>query len=58
MKSTNKSLTKRSAWKSLATHFKETSKLHLRDLFANDNYKEFVGIFERAKRSAGWTDAA
>jgi glucose-6-phosphate isomerase len=36
MKSAIKSLTRRPAWKALATHFKEISNWHLRDLFAND----------------------
>jgi glucose-6-phosphate isomerase len=39
MKSDIKSLTRRSAWKSLAKHFNEMSKLHLRDLFANDAHR-------------------
>jgi glucose-6-phosphate isomerase len=51
MKSITKSLTSRSAWKALATHFKEISKLHLRDLFANDAQRgerltsEAVGLY-------------
>src|SRR6266404_2441728 len=36
MKTTIKPLTKRNAWTTLATHFKEVRELHLRDLFAQD----------------------
>src|SRR5262245_40266300 len=36
MKSAIKTLTRRPAWKALATHHKEMSNWHLRDLFAND----------------------
>ena len=36
MKKTVKSLTRQTAWKSLAAHSKEIKKLHLRDLFAKD----------------------
>jgi glucose-6-phosphate isomerase len=39
MKSAIKSLPKRSAWKALAKHYKEISKLHLRDLFAKDEQR-------------------
>jgi glucose-6-phosphate isomerase len=51
MKSITKSLTRRPAWKALTTHFKEISKLHLRDLFANDAQRgerltaEAVGLY-------------
>src|SRR5215510_3476725 len=36
MKSSIKSLTRRPAWKALATHYKEMNDWHLRDLFADD----------------------
>jgi len=36
MKTTNKSLTQRPAWKALAAHHKAIKKLHLRDLFAEN----------------------
>jgi glucose-6-phosphate isomerase len=36
MKSAIKPLTRRPAWKALATHFKEMNNWHLRDLFADD----------------------
>src|SRR5262249_28118386 len=36
MKSDVKPLTKRPAWKALATHYKEMNDRHLRDLFADD----------------------
>src|SRR5215475_4937274 len=36
MKSVTKSLTRQSAWKALATHYKEMGDWHLRDLFADD----------------------
>src|SRR5215475_10830836 len=36
MKSVTKSLTRRPAWKALATHYKEMGNWHLRDLFADD----------------------
>jgi glucose-6-phosphate isomerase len=51
MKSTTKSLTRRSAWKALATHFKEINNWHLRDLFADDAQRgerltaEAVGLY-------------
>jgi glucose-6-phosphate isomerase len=44
-------LTKRTAWKALSSHYEEISKLHLRDLFANDPARgqrmtaEDVGLF-------------
>src|SRR5262244_1548243 len=36
MKSASKTLTRRPAWKALATHYKEMGHWHLRDLFADD----------------------
>jgi glucose-6-phosphate isomerase len=51
MKSAIKSLTRRPAWKALATHFKEISNWHLRDLFAKDAQRgqrltaEAVGVY-------------
>jgi len=36
MKSVTKPLTRRPAWKALATHYKEMADWHLRDLFADD----------------------
>src|SRR5882672_10600124 len=51
MKSAVKSLTRRPAWKALATHYKETSNWHLRDLFADDAKRgeqltaEAVGLY-------------
>jgi glucose-6-phosphate isomerase len=51
MKSAIKSLTRRPAWKALATHFKEMSNWHLRDLFAGDAQRgerlaaEAVGVY-------------
>src|SRR5215475_13601771 len=51
MKSATKALTSRPAWKALATHYKQMSKLHLRDLFANDAQRgqqltvEAVGVY-------------
>ncbi len=51
MKSAINTLTRRSTWKALATHFKEMSKLHLHDLFANDAQRgerlaaEAVGLY-------------
>src|SRR5215467_2396679 len=46
-----KPLTKRAAWKALASHYKDLSKLHLRDLFAADTQRgqrltaEAVGLY-------------
>src|SRR5262245_39158275 len=51
MKSESKPLTSRPAWKSLATHYKEMNKWHLRDLFAGDPQRgerltaEAVGLY-------------
>ena len=51
MKSAVKSLTRRPAWKALATHYKEISNWHLRDLFADDAMRgeqltaEAVGLY-------------
>src|SRR6516162_1870575 len=51
MKSVTKPLTRRPAWKALATHYKEMGDWHLRDLFADDAQRgerltlEAVGIF-------------
>src|ERR1043166_4475495 len=51
MKSTIKPLTKRTAWKALATHYKDMRNRHLRDLFANDAQRgnrltaEAVGLY-------------
>src|SRR5499433_1303312 len=51
MKSAIKPLTKRPAWKALATHYKEVNDWHLRDLFANDAQRgerltaEAVGLY-------------
>src|SRR5882762_8484520 len=51
MKSAVKSLTRRTAWKALATHYKEMSNWHLRDLFADDAKRgeqltaEAVGLY-------------
>src|SRR5215510_8161165 len=51
MKSDLKPLTKRPAWKSLATHYKEMNDWHLRDLFANDAQRgerlsaEAIGLY-------------
>ena len=51
MKSAVKSLTRRPAWKALATHYKEMSNWHLRDLFADDAKRgeqltaEAVGLY-------------
>src|SRR5262245_17390139 len=51
MKSAIKPLTKRPAWKSLATHYKEIKDWHLRDLFADDAQRgerltaEAVGLY-------------
>src|SRR5215470_16478266 len=39
MKSAIKPLTKRPAWKALATHYKEMNSWHLRDLFADDAHR-------------------
>jgi len=50
MKTNLKSLTRRAAWKSLATHSKQIQKLHLRQLFAEDPKRgeEFTA------EAAGW----
>jgi glucose-6-phosphate isomerase len=51
MKSDIKPLTRRPAWKSLATHYKEMNDWHLRDLFADDAQRgerlraEAVGLY-------------
>src|SRR3989449_5462801 len=51
MKSAVKSRTRRPAWKALATHYKEMSNWHLRDLFADDAKRgeqltaEAVGLY-------------
>src|SRR5262245_36371427 len=51
MKSAIKTLTRRPAWKALATHHKEMSNWHLRDLFADDAQRgerltaEAVGLY-------------
>src|SRR5215475_11324972 len=51
MKSVTKSLTRRPAWKALATHYKEIGNYHLRDLFADDAQRgqrltvEAVGVY-------------
>jgi glucose-6-phosphate isomerase len=51
MKSAIKPLTRRPAWKALATHFKEMNNWHLRDLFADDEQRgkqlsaEAVGVY-------------
>src|SRR5262245_38443179 len=51
MKSDGKSLTRQPAWKALATHYKEMSNWHLRDLFADDAQRgeeltaEAVGLY-------------
>src|SRR5215471_2330714 len=51
MKSTIKPLTKRTAWKALATHYKDMRNRHLRDLFASDAQRgnrltaEGVGLY-------------
>src|SRR5215475_285229 len=51
MKSAVKSLTRQPAWKALATHYKEMSNWHLRDLFADDAQRgerltaEAVGLY-------------
>src|SRR5215510_3176480 len=51
MKSAIKSLTRRTAWKALATHYKEMRNWHLRDLFASDAQRgnrltaEAVGLY-------------
>src|SRR5262249_59542573 len=51
MSSAIKPLTKRPAWKALATHYNEMSNWHLRDLFADDAQRgeqlraEAVGLY-------------
>jgi len=51
MKVTIKPLTQRTAWKALTTHYKQTQKLHLRKLFAEDEKRgqrfstEAAGLF-------------
>src|SRR5262245_37175998 len=51
MKSAIKTLNRRPAWKALATHYKEMSSWHLRDLFADDAQRgerltaEAVGLY-------------
>jgi len=51
MKVTIKPLTQRTAWKALTTHYKQTQKLHLRKLFADDEKRgerfstEAAGLF-------------
>src|SRR6267378_6035504 len=51
MKAKSNLLTRRPAWKSLASHGKEIKKLHLQDLFANDTTRgerftaEAAGLF-------------
>src|SRR5262245_36042536 len=51
MKSAMKPLTRRPAWKALATHYKEMNDWHLRDLFADDAQRgaqlpaEAVGLY-------------
>jgi glucose-6-phosphate isomerase len=51
MKAKSNPLTRRPAWKSLASHSKEIKKLHLRELFANDTARgerftaEATGLF-------------
>src|SRR4029077_15552404 len=51
MKAKSNLLTRRPAWKSLASHSKEIKKLHLRELFANDTARgerftaEATGLF-------------
>src|SRR5262249_16412715 len=51
MKSASKTLTRRPAWKALATHYKEMNDWHLRDLFADDAQRgerltaEAVGLY-------------
>src|SRR5215813_2754754 len=51
MKSAIKTLNRRPAWKALATHYKEISNWHLRDLFAKDAERgqqftaEAVGVY-------------
>jgi glucose-6-phosphate isomerase len=51
MKSAIKPLTRRPAWKALATHYKEMNNWHLRDLFADDVHRgerltaEAVGLY-------------
>src|SRR5215510_7702028 len=39
MKSAIKTLNRQPAWKALATHYKEISDWHLRDLFADDTHR-------------------
>ena len=52
-----KPLTRRPAWKALATHYKEMNDWHLRDLFADDAKRgerltaEAVGLYQIGRAS-------